>query len=70
MQRNRRAALAEETLEILKVGSYQSPEGQTITIARDLATAVRHTKLYCPNEFPAELTPVSPGKSLPPFEMT
>ena len=70
MQRSGRASLAQQTLEILRTGTYQTPEGRTVDIGRPLAAAVRHTKLYRPNEFPEELAPGSQGEERTEIEVT
>lgn len=56
MNRQRRASLAQETLDILGRGYYESSSGRVIDIASDLRAAVKGTRLYRPSEFPEEIT--------------
>src|SRR5437868_4120661 len=55
MNRDKRASLAQETLEILKRGTYQSPSGQRVDISQDLAAAVHQSRIYRPSDFPEGL---------------
>lgn len=51
-----RQALAVDTLAILEAGSYVAPSGATIDIAEKQAGAVNGTKLFRPEDFPADLS--------------
>lgn len=53
--RNRRAALAEETLQILDRGWYDHPACGRVQIADDLARSVAGTRLWAPDESRAVL---------------
>jgi uncharacterized protein (TIGR02452 family) len=55
MNRNRRASLAQETLEILERGSYESPSGRVVEIGADVRAAVGATRLYRPTDFPEKI---------------
>lgn len=55
MNRQRRASLAKETLDIIEKGRYESPSGRVVEIAADLRAAISGTRLYCPSDFPHEL---------------
>src|SRR5579872_5828534 len=59
MNRDRRAALAQETLQILETGAYETPSGRHVDISRDLAAAVHNSRLYRPSDFPDGL-PLAP----------
>lgn len=48
--RNKRAQIAQQTLDILKQGVYISPSGKSINIDLELKTAIEGTKLYTPEE--------------------
>ncbi len=50
MERKKRAVVAEETLEIIKKGSYTNPAGKTVIVAENQQNAVLNTKLYTPEE--------------------
>lgn len=51
MNRNDRVATAQETLQILADGSYLSPSGKTIEIAKEQAFAVQNSIHYKRNAF-------------------
>lgn len=55
MNRQMRAALAKETLEVLSSGEYRSPSGRVIDISQALTACLAKTRLWRPNEFPNEL---------------
>ena len=57
MNRQELANLAEATLQILERGTYLDPTGQTVTIHEALQTAVKRSRLYRLEDFPANLTP-------------
>jgi uncharacterized protein (TIGR02452 family) len=48
MSRNHNAAIAADTLEILKRGSYIAPSGRTVSIHSDLERSVRASALWTP----------------------
>jgi uncharacterized protein (TIGR02452 family) len=50
MSRQRRAALAAETMRILRDGDYTAPSGRRVDLRVDLAAAVASTRLYLPYE--------------------
>lgn len=62
MNRDRRAQLAQQTLEILLTGSYVLPSGRRVDLSHALAAALGGTRLYRPADFPAEL--VLPPRSV------
>ena len=51
MNRNERARLAAETLEIISRGSYESRSGKRVEIAQILADCLLASKLYRPENF-------------------
>jgi uncharacterized protein (TIGR02452 family) len=55
MNRSNRASKARETVEILERGEYRSPSGRVVRIADDLASALKGTRLYRPEDFPDEV---------------
>lgn len=54
MNRSNRATKARETLEIIERGEYLSPSGRIVRIADELASALKETRLYRPEDFPDE----------------
>lgn len=50
MSRHPRRMTAQETVAILERGDYTAPSGRAVSIADDLAEAVRRTVLYRPGE--------------------
>lgn len=46
----KRAAIAAETLQILEAGQYQTPSGQIVELATDLALCIGGTKFYEPRQ--------------------
>jgi uncharacterized protein (TIGR02452 family) len=67
MSRAARAAIAHQTLTILEVGGYASPDGGRVTIAQDLRNCVAGTRLFRPGEMAAVLAQAlsRPGVSTP-----
>ncbi|MFD0536277.1 TIGR02452 family protein [Actinomadura luteofluorescens] len=64
MSRHPRRMTAQETVAILERGDYTAPSGRAVSIADDLADAVRRTVLYRPEELDAllkRLPPADPG---------
>jgi uncharacterized protein (TIGR02452 family) len=59
--RNRRAAMAEETLLILDRGWYDHPAAGRVRVADDLARAVAGTRLWTPEESRAALAGIAAG---------
>lgn len=53
MNRDTRAKIAEQTLEILGQGHYLSPTKVRVSIAEELAAACAATRLYRPEDLPA-----------------
>jgi uncharacterized protein (TIGR02452 family) len=53
--------MAEETIEILDGGRYQTPSGRSVSLADDIARAVAGTRLYPPGE----LLPAAPEQAAP-----
>ena len=51
--RSKRAAIAAETLSIIESGSYVNAAGNTIEIANDIATSIKATKSFAPEDFDA-----------------
>lgn len=52
MNRDQRAALAQETLAILDTGRYQAPSGRTVEIGDAIRESVEKSRLYRPDDFP------------------
>ena len=46
-------ALAQEVLDLIKVGRYQAPDGSTIRIGREVEYSVENTILYTPEKLEA-----------------
>lgn len=59
MNRENRASLAKETLDILQQGTYLAPSGRSVDISKDVAGAIQHSRLYRPSDFPTDL-PLAP----------
>ena len=57
MNRQELANLAEATLQILERGTYLNAAGKTVAINKALQTAVKGSRLYRLEDFPADLTP-------------
>ncbi|HVF84831.1 MAG TPA: TIGR02452 family protein, partial [Abditibacteriaceae bacterium] len=53
MNRMRRKAQAQETLEISERGNYVAPSGKLVDIASDIQNAVENTRLFRPQDFDA-----------------
>jgi uncharacterized protein (TIGR02452 family) len=70
MNRNRRAQLAQESVQILDTGGYISPGSHEISIRADLAVAVERTRLYRPAEFDTALSLPAPSYSQTVVEVT
>lgn len=51
MNRSQRKLIAEETLNIIDAGNYQSPDGESVDISEAIASAVKGTRLFRPDEF-------------------
>lgn len=57
----RLAALARETVRIVRDGQYRTPRGTLVSIAEDVARAVAGTRLYLPDdELPEPDEPLAP----------
>lgn len=69
MNRDRRAHLAQQTLEILESGGYDAPGGR-VDFASALSAAVSQSRLYRPDDFPAELAVTARGAPPPLIEVT
>jgi uncharacterized protein (TIGR02452 family) len=50
MSREQRAAVAAETVRILRDGDYIAPSGRRVDLRADIETAVAGTRLYLPDE--------------------
>src|SRR5580693_2119285 len=59
--RDKRRAMAEETLLILDRGWYDVPAAGRVSIADDLARSVAGTRLWTPEESRAALDELGPG---------
>lgn len=64
MNRDQRAALAQQTIGILESGYYVAPSGRRVEIGADLRFAVSNSRLYRPADFPSL---VSGGELSAPF---
>ena len=62
MNRDQRALLAKQTLEILASGTYRAPSGRDVNIAAEQERSVRNTVLYRPTDFPSNLLLPSAGR--------
>jgi uncharacterized protein (TIGR02452 family) len=51
MNKNKRMAIAYETLDIMKAGHYTNQRNEKVDISSDLQTAVNNTILYKPEDF-------------------
>ncbi len=60
MNRDRRAAIAAETLQILERGTYRAPSGRTVSVANALQAAVGGSVLHRPDT--SLLLPAPPGQ--------
>ena len=49
--RTERVAIANDTLEILKKGSYQNSKGETVQIGEKLAYSIKNTVHYTPEGY-------------------
>ncbi len=58
MNRQQRAELAQETLSILQHGTYVSPQGSQVSVAKELAFSCAGTVLYRPGDLEAMLQEV------------
>ena len=56
MNRDARAAAAQETLKILERGRYETAAGREVVIGEDVERAVAATRLYRPADFPEQVT--------------
>jgi uncharacterized protein (TIGR02452 family) len=52
-KRSTRALIAQETVEILARGWYKAPDGRTVAVAQDAASARDHSRHYSPGDFGA-----------------
>jgi uncharacterized protein (TIGR02452 family) len=70
--RNRRRAIAEETVAVLERGSYVAPSGQVVDLTGRLARAVESTRLYRPDDLADLLRelPETPGEQETRIEVT
>lgn len=56
--RDRLAAVAAETVAILRAGGYRTPAGERIELGDRLANSIRDSRLYLPADFPPLLARV------------
>jgi hypothetical protein len=59
MNRQQRAAIAQETLAILQLGAYQLPDGHNVSIRDALDRACQATMLYQPDDYPQLLEQIA-----------
>ncbi len=57
MNRTRRQAMAQETLEIVERGNYIAPSGKLVGLADDIRNAVKNTRLFRPEDCAALTAP-------------
>jgi uncharacterized protein (TIGR02452 family) len=63
--RNERATIAAETVQILSAGSYVGPSGKTISILPELNYAINETRLFAPGQL-ARIAAVGPTRHATP----
>ena len=51
MTRSKRKLIAEETLQIIDSGNYESPSGSNVSIRESIASAIAGTQLFRPDDF-------------------
>lgn len=59
MNRETRVALAAQTIGIINNGKYISANGNEVEVKAALQTAITHTRLYRPGDFPTEIVVAS-----------
>jgi uncharacterized protein (TIGR02452 family) len=59
MNRQQRAAIAQQTLAILELGAYQLPDGHNVSIRDALDRACQATMLYQPDDYPQLLEQIA-----------
>lgn len=59
MNRDTRAAIAQQTLNIIADRIYRLPSGESVDIGRSLGQAMQATRLYRPEDFPATIEKVT-----------
>lgn len=59
--RQQRAAIAEETMQILSAGAYTGPSGRTIPIGAGIQSSIDRTRLFRPGEL-SELAAIAPAR--------
>ena len=60
MDRQKRASIAQETLDILNLGRYTPSSGQAVDISADLSAAIGNSRLYRPDDFPTDTNSTTP----------
>lgn len=65
MNRNHRATLAQETLEILNQGFYSNPAGETVDLQQQINHCVENTRYYSPEDLDTLLNRVLQLPPLP-----
>jgi uncharacterized protein (TIGR02452 family) len=60
MNREKRTALAQETVKILERGTYIAPSGNQVDISDDLQRAITGSRLFRPEDFPSEIAAPDP----------
>jgi uncharacterized protein (TIGR02452 family) len=70
MNRPQRAALAQETLDILTAGEYTAPSGRVVSIAGSVAESVERSRLYPPADFATHLPQAVADRGRPRLEVT
>ncbi|MEP6924786.1 MAG: TIGR02452 family protein [Pyrinomonadaceae bacterium] len=56
MKKGNRIEIAEETLKIIEKGFYQTAFGEVISIKEEMAAAIASSRLFRPDDFPAEVS--------------
>lgn len=70
MSRSKRAQLAQQTVEIVQQGWYQSPSGQRVDISQQVAASLAATRLISPEQFEPWQETVWGGTRSTHFEVT
>lgn len=69
MNANKRLEIANQTLEIIEKGTYRNNMGEIVLIKNETDFAVKNTRLYRTEDFPAEVK-LTKNKSETTFEVT
>ncbi len=70
MSRSSRAELARETIAIMRAGRYKTRDGATVSVRDEMRNAVAGSRVFTPDQLPADTTPRTPIGTRTPVTVT